>query len=132
MEYEIYDITEKIGVGDLVSFKYIIEPTTKKLINTNKVTKSIYHRIYKNPVIGICTSVVKNTVTITANGEVDVNVTGMIAIDDKLTTSKIAGKAKAIDYPIYDEILYREVSIGRVIGIYRNYDKAKVLLELNQ
>ena len=132
MEYEIYDITEKIGVGDLVSFKYIIEPTTKKLINTNKVTKSIYHRICKNPVIGICTNVVKNTITITTKGEVDVNVTGMIAIDDKLTTSKIAGKAKAIDYPIYDEILYREVSIGRVIGIYRNYDKAKVLLELNQ
>lgn len=132
MELEKYDTTEDIGVGDLVSFKYIIDPDTKKLINTNKVTKSIYHRMFKNPVIGVCSFVAGNNLTILNEGIIDVNVTGMIAIDDKLTTSKIAGKAEAIDYPIYDEILYREVSIGKVVGIYRYYNKAKVLLELDQ
>lgn len=132
MEFEKYDTTEDIEVGDLVSFKYIIDPDTQKLVNTNKVTKSIYHRMFKNPVIGVCSIVAGNNITILNEGIIDVNVTGMIAIDDKLTTSKIAGKAEAIDYPIYDEILYREVSIGKVIGIYRYYNKAKVLLELNQ
>lgn len=132
MELEKYDTTEDIEVGDLVSFKYIIDPDTQKLVNTNKVTKSIYHRMFKNPVIGVCSIVAGNNITILNEGIIDVNVTGMIAIDDKLTTSKIAGKAEAIDYPIYDEILYREVSIGKVIGIYRYYNKAKVLLELNQ
>ena len=132
MEYKKYDETENIDTGDLVSFKYIIDPQTKKLVNTEKVTKSIYHRSYKNPVIGVCSSVTNDSIEIVTDGEIDVNVTGMIAIDDKLTTSKIAGKARAIDYPIYDEILYREASIGRVISIYRYYNKAKVLLELNQ
>ena len=132
MEYEKYDTIEDIRIGDLVSFVFVFNKETKKYENTNKVTKSIYHRIHKNPVIGICSQVNEDTITIQTEGIIDVNVTGMISIDDKLMSSKIPGKARAIDYPIYDEILYREVSIGRVISIYRNYNVAKVLLDINQ
>ena len=131
MEYEKYDSTEIIEKGDLVSFVYEFNPKLNEWENTNKVTKSVYHRINKNPVIGVCSDINNNIVTIQKEGQIDVNVTGTICIDDKLTSSKIPGKAKAINYPIYDEILYREVSIGRVISIYRQYDKAKVLLDID-
>lgn len=131
MEYEKYNNTEDIEVGDLVSFVYTYNDLLNKWENTNKVTRSIYHRIHKNPVIGICSNINNNKITIQTEGQIDINVVGNICIDDKLTASKIPGKAKAIEYPIYDEILYREVSIGRVISIYRNYDIAKVLLDLN-
>lgn len=131
MEYEKYDSTEVIGVGDLVSFVYTYNDLLNEWENTNKVTKSIYHRIHKNPVIGICSKINNNKIIIQTDGQIDVNVTGNICIDDKLTASKIPGKAKAISYPIYDEILYREVSIGKVISIYRDYSIAKVLLDLN-
>lgn len=131
MEYEKYDLTEVIEVGDLVSFVYKYNDLLKVCENTEKVTKSIYHRMHKNPIIGVCSSVNGNIITIQKEGQVDVNVTGTICIDDKLTSSKIPGKAQAIHYPIYDEILYREVSIGKVISIYRQYDKAKVLLDID-
>lgn len=132
MEYEKFDSTEIIEPGDLVSFVYKFNPISFEWENTNKVTKSIYQRLYKNPVIGICSEVNNNIITIQTSGEIDVNVTGMISIDDILTTSEISGKARAIEYPIYDEILYREVSIGKVISIYRYYDKAKVLLSIKK
>lgn len=131
MEYEKYDSTENIEVGDLVSFVYKHNDLLNLWENTNKVTKSVYHRIHKNPVIGIVSNINNNIITVQKEGTIDVNVTGMISIDDKLTSSKIPGKAKAIAYPIYDEILYREVSIGKVISIYRQYDKAKVLLDID-
>ena len=130
MEYEKYDSTENIEVGDLVSFVYE-QNDLLHWENTNKITKSVYHRIHKIPVIGVVSAVNGNIITIQKEGIIDVNVTGMISIDDKLTTSKIPGKARAIEYPIYDEILYREVSIGKVISIYRYYDKAKVLLNID-
>lgn len=131
MMYEKYNPIELIEVGDLVSFVYEYDKITNTYKNTNKVTKSIYHRIHKNPVIGVCTSVSEDKVMVYNEGLINVNVTGTISIDDKLMASKIPGKAQAIKYPIYDEILFREVSIGKVTAIYRNYNVVQVLLDID-
>ena len=112
--------TEKFEVGDLVSF----------FPDTSLVTKSIT-RHYKHQdkmCIGICQIDNGKTISIVDEGIVNINVTGIICIGDRLTTSKIAGKAKAIRND-NDEIRIFDIRpIGKVIGLYDDYSKAKVLL----
>jgi len=111
---------EKFSVGDLVSF----------IPNTSLVTKSIT-RHYKHRdklCLGICVADNGKSVDVVDEGIVDVNVTGIVCIGDRLTTSKISGKAKAIRND-NDEIRVFDIRpIGKVIGLYNDYSVAKVLL----
>ena len=111
---------EKFKVGDLVSF----------IPNTSLVTKSIT-RHYKHQdklVVGVCIADNKDTVDVVSEGIVDVNVTGIICIGDRLTTSSISGKARAIKND-NDEIRVFDIRpIGKVVGLYNDYTVAKVLL----
>lgn len=111
---------EKFKVGDLISF----------IPNTSLVTKSIT-RHYKHQdklVVGVCIADNKDTVDVVSEGIVDVNVTGIICIGDRLTTSSISGKARAIKND-NDEIRVFDIRpIGKVIGLYNDYSVAKVLL----
>lgn len=81
-------------------------------------------------VIGVCTSIDKCDVIIKNNGIADVNVTGLVCMGDKLTTSDIPGKARAIRYDKLDETQFNIRSIGKVIGVYDTYDKVKVMLDI--
>ena len=111
---------EKFAVGDLVSF----------FPDTSLVVRSIT-RHYKHQdklVLGICVADNGKTVDVIDEGIIDVNVTGIICIGDRLTTSKQAGKAKAIRND-NDEIRVFDIRpIGKVIGLYNDYSVAKVLL----
>lgn len=111
---------EKFAVGDLVSFF----PDTSLV--TRSVTKHYKHR--DKLCLGICIADNGETVDVVDEGIVNVNVTGLTCIGDRLTTSKIAGKAKAIRND-NDEIRVFDVRpIGKVIGLYNDYSIAKVLL----
>ena len=111
---------EKFKVGDLVSF----------IPNTSLVTKSItrHYKYQDKLVVGVCIADNKDTVDVVSEGIADVNVTGIICIGDRLTTSSISGKAKAIKND-NDEIRVFDIRpIGKVIGLYNDYSVAKVLL----
>ena len=113
---------EKFSVGDLVSF----------VPNTSLVIRSItkHYKQQDKLCIGICISDNGKTVDIIDGGIVDVNVTGLICIGDRLTTSNIAGKARAIRND-NDEIRVFEIKpIGKVIGLYDDYSMVKVLLDI--
>ena len=85
-------------LGDLISLIPV----------SNKVVKSCNRGNKKDEmVIGICIEDKnkhnykcddKNKIAITDTGVVDVNVTGLVCLGDKLTASNIPGKAKAIRY----------------------------------
>lgn len=112
--------TEKFAVGDLVSF----------MPNTSLVTRSVTkHYKHKDKlVLGVCVKDNGKTVDVVDEGIIDVNVTGIICIGDRLTTSKISGKAIAIRND-NDEIRVFDIRpIGKVVGLYNDYNKAKVLL----
>ena len=118
--YEKYDEFEKISVGDLVSI----------IPNTSFITRSCTCD-YKNPdklVIGVCVSDNGDTVDIVDEGILNVNVTGIICIGDRLTTSKIRGKARAIRNDNDDIRVFGIKPIGKVVGLYNDYSIAKVLL----
>lgn len=118
--YDKYDAYEKIDVGDLVS----IVP------NTSFITRSCT-RDYKNQdkfVIGICIKDNGNTVDIVDEGILDINVSGITCIGDRLTTSKISGKARAIRNDNDEIRVFGIKPIGKVIGLYNDYSKVKVLL----
>lgn len=79
---------------------------------------------------GVCNKIENNYIYVQNTGIIDVNVTGIICLGDKLTLSNIPGKVEAIRYDPLDEKVFRLKSIGKVIGIYNVYDKAKVLLDI--
>lgn len=111
---------EDIQVGDL------IELNDEK----DKVYLSRYRCKWNtNNIIGICTKVEDNIITIMNSGICDVNVTGIICIGDKLTLSKKPGKLKALQYE-QNTTIFTIPSIGKVIGLYKQYNKAKVLLNI--
>ena len=111
---------EKILKGDLVSFI----PDTSFV--TRSVTKHYKHQ--DTLCVGICIEDKGKTVEVQDEGIVDVNVTGITCIGDRLTTSKIAGKAKAIRND-NDEIRIFDIRpIGKVVGLYEDYSIVKVLL----
>lgn len=121
-QLEKYDIEEPIQVGDLISYF----PQSKK------VTRSIirhWRDNEHNKVVGVCTDVKDNMITYTNSGLVDVNVKGIICIGDHLTASDEFGIAKAIKYE-QDESKFRIRHLGKVVGLYNNYNKARVLLDI--
>lgn len=120
--YKKYDENENIEVGDLIS----IVP------NTELVTRS-YTKHYKKQdklTVGVCTAIYDKTIDVAFDGVVDVNVTGLICIGDRITTSGIFGKAKAIKYVNDDIRIFDIRGIGKIIGLYNDYSKAKVLLDI--
>ena len=120
--YEKYDEEEIIKNGDVLALD----------TEYNMVTKAIYKKHNHNhTVIGICEKVEGNTVYVLSTGIADVNVTGIICVGDKLTaSSRIPGNACAIRYDRLDENVFGIRSIGKVIGLYQNSSKAKVLLDI--
>lgn len=121
MVYKKYYEDENIKVGDLISYMRI----------EDKVIRSEDSHYIKPDlkVIGVCTKVDENEITVRSTGVYDINITGMVCIGDKLTASSKAGKANAIKYK-EDETNFNSRSIGKVIGLYNDYSKAKVLLDI--
>lgn len=118
--YKKQNQKEVFDIGDLVS----IVPDTEYI--TRSLTKNYKHK--DNLTIGVCIKDNTNTVDIISIGVTDVNVTGIVCVGDRLTTSNIAGKAKAIRND-NDEIRIFDIRpIGKVIGLYNDYSKAKVML----
>lgn len=116
-----YDENEPIRVGDLIAYW----PETDKVVRA----KTHWRRADDNAVIGVCTAVNDDIVTFTNSGMTDVNVKGIICLGDKLSASEEFGIAEAIKYR-QDETKFRFRSIGKVIGLYNNYNIAKVLLDI--
>lgn len=107
-----------VKLGDLVTLNNITNEVEIATLNDKK-------RIY-----GVCVDVfADNEIIVATDGIVDVNVTGIICLGDHLTISSIDGKAEAIKV-LQEEELYDTRSIGKVIGLYNIYSKAKVLLNI--
>lgn len=79
---------------------------------------------------GICTKIEDSTIYVQNTGISEVNTIGIICIGDKLTTSETKGTAVAIKYSNQDETTFGIKSIGKVIQVYNNYNKAKVILDI--
>lgn len=112
---------EHIKVGDIVEIIPI--SNSVKLAVRNFKNKG-------NKVIGVCIKIDNNDVYVEDKGIVDVNVVGTICLGDKLTISDIPGKAEALKYGSYEEVMFGKRSIGKVVGVYDVYDIAKVLLDI--
>ena len=69
----------------------------------------------------------RELVQIAYGGEVPVNICGFVQLGDRLTISRHAGKAKAIDY--IDNDYFKLRSIGKVVK-FISKDQAKVLLDI--
>lgn len=107
-----------IKLGDLVTLNNI---TGEVELATLKDSKRIY---------GVCADIMSDDEIIVANeGIVDVNVVGIICLGDHLTISSTDGKAEAIKV-LQEEDIYDTRSIGKVVGLYDIYSKAKVLLNI--
>lgn len=124
LQYEKLFEDEEIIKGDviLLSSKY-----NKVLLAQNNRYLEQFGKLI---ILGVCTNVQENLITIANTGICDVNTHGIICVGDKLTTGSIPGKAVAIRYVNDEEIIFKKKSIGKVIGLYSVYDKARVLLDV--
>lgn len=119
--YEKLNPNEIIEAGDIIALDS----------ESNKVSKAVVNRRHINrSVIGVCNKIENGLIYVKSNGMIDVNVTGLICIGDHLTVSEEPGKASAIRYVYEDEDIFNIRSLGKVIGLYNDYDKAKVLLDI--
>lgn len=116
------DIHEPIDVGDLLIYNFISNKVTKATIEKLESTDS-------NQVIGVCIANNENSITYSNQGAVIVNVCGLVCLGDKLTLSDIPGKATAIKY-VQDTTKFGIRGIGKVIELFNDYSKAKVLLDI--
>lgn len=120
--YKKYNIQEEFKIGDLVS----IIPDTSLI--TRSCTK--HYKKQDKMIVGVCIGISEKTIEVESVGIVDVNITGLVCVGDKLTTSSEAGKARAIKYANDDVRIFDLRSIGKVIGLFNDYTKAKVLLDI--
>lgn len=81
-------------------------------------------------IIGICSKVEDNIITVINTGICDINTTGIICIGDKLTLSEKPGKARALKYE-QNISTFKMPSIGKIIGLYQQYNRAKILLHID-
>lgn len=119
--YIKYDLTEPIQVGDLISIK-----------EDNTVVRSFnnYNKKPDTHIIGICTNINEdNSIEVLQQGVVDINVNGIVCIGDKITASNIPGEGCAIRYE-QEERMFNIRSIGKVIQLYNDLNKVKVLLDI--
>lgn len=117
-----YDENESIIPGDLLMYEF----------NSHNVTKAIRHKkdiTDSNRVIGVCTNVNGMDIIYTNSGIADVNVTGLVCLGDKLVLSELPGKAVALKYK-EDSTIFGKRSIGKIIELYNDYNKVKVLLDI--
>lgn len=119
--YNKLNANEPINIGDLIS----LDPISSKVYRS----KNKFNCLDKH-VIGICNEIKDNEIYVQNTGVTDVNVKDIICIGDKITTSEIPGIAQAIKYTNQDQTTFGIRSIGKVIGLYNSYDKAKVLLDI--
>lgn len=118
--YEKYYPEENIEVGDLVCL----------VPNTNAVKLAFNgFKDKSSKVIGICTKIENNLIYVTNTGIVDVNIQGLTCIGDNITSSNIPGKAQCIRYE-QDKSIFNIRSIGKIIQLYNNYNKVKVILNI--
>lgn len=112
------EFTGEISIGDLVAIDQISNKAHRARIKD------------KEKVIGICADIYDdNEILICDEGIIDVNTTGIICLGDHLKLSPNSGKAEAIP-EIQEEDLFDVRSIGKVIGLYDVYSKARVLLNI--
>ena len=121
IKYEKFWCEEDIKIGDVISLVPISNTVTR---SKNKLREK------DEMIIGICSKVDRKYVYVKMKGIIDVNVTGIVCIGDKLSSSDIPGLAKAIKYERIEEKTFNIASIGKVIGLYKTYDKVKVLLDI--
>lgn len=79
---------------------------------------------------GICTKIENNSVYVATCGIVDVNVQGLVCVGDKLTVSPTPGKAEAIKYEVHEEKQFGTRSIGKVINLYKQWNRCKMLIDI--
>lgn len=110
---------DDLQAGDLVALDQI----------SNTVHKA--NQKDKKEVVGVCVETYPETneALICNEGMVDVNVIGIICLGDHLRLSHVNGKADAIN-TIQEEDIFGVRSIGKVVGLYDIYSKAKVLLNI--
>lgn len=119
--YEKLNEDENIEVGDIIALE----------TNENKVTLAFRSKRKQESsvIIGICTKIENNTIYVANKGIYDINVCGLVCLGDKLTASRIPGKAIAIKYG-QDETQFGISGLGKVIELYNTYDKVKILLDV--
>ena len=131
MEYKKYDEYEEINIGDVLALYVDYDEENHCFDTSDKVIKAYNHILFpQTMVIGVCTGINNNTVTVQNTGICDINVTGIICLGDKLQASDKPGYASAIKYVEQDETIFGIRSIGKVISLYRDYSKAKILLDI--
>lgn len=115
-----YKTEEDIQIGDLIVMDQV----------SNLVHKATM--LDRKKVIGVCADVFPDTeeVLICNQGVIDVNVTGIICLGDHIGVSQKPGKAEAINYEIQEERQFDVRSVGKVVGLYDVYSKARVLLNI--
>lgn len=121
MQYNKLDELEEIKVGDIISYVNVVNSVTR--------AQEKHYKETDKKIIGVCTAVKDNIINVESYGILDVNVNGIICIGDQLTASNIPGEAVAIKYA-EDNYKYDYRSLGKVIQIYNDYSKAKVLLDV--
>ena len=117
--YVKYDINESIEIGDLVSLK------------DDKVIRS-YQNYNKKPdikIIGVCKDVRNDLVLVQQSGICIINIVGAYGISSMVTASEIPGKGRALKYE-QEKRMFNLRSVGKVIEIYNDEHKAKILLDL--
>ncbi len=121
MVLEKFNENEIIDIGNIVSLK-----DGKAVNSVNKCTKTDKH------IIGVCTKILPdniNNIEVTTRGTVIVNVVGSVGIGDELTSCEIPGSCRSIKY-IQEKRMFNIRSIGKVIYLYKDLSKAKVLLNI--
>ena len=114
------DTKEQIVPGDLIS------------ITENGTVKRSYQNHNKKPdtrIIGVCVRVNSDEVDVENSGIVDINIEGMSGLGDMITASEIPGKGRVLKY-IQEQRQFNIRSIGKVIGLYNNRKKVKILLNI--
>ena len=117
--YIKYNEEENFDIGDLVSLK------------DGKVIRS-YQNYNKKPdknIIGVCIAVRDNVIEVQQSGICIINIIGAYGISSMITASEVPGKGRALKYE-QEKRIWNIRSIGKVIEIYNDEHKAKVLLDL--
>ena len=115
-----YNKNEPIEIGDLISLR----PDKSVVRSYQKDSKNVDENI-----IGVCTEVNHNQIEVQQEGYVIINIEGLYSIGSMVTASNIPGKAKALRY-LQEKRLYNLREVGKVIEIYNDIKKAKILLDI--
>lgn len=108
--------------GDIVSYVNVVGKVTR---SRNKDYQDLDKRV-----LGVCTKILNDdTIVVADHGILDANVEGIICIGDRLTIGDTPGRMVAIKYE-EDNQIYDFRNVGKVIALYNDYSKAKILLDI--